>query len=194
MMLPVGDYLKPRIRELAAHVGLRVADKRDSQEICFVTSGKHAQFVRERSNASRGGTIETVDGKIVGTHEGIEQFTIGQRKGVRVAMGEPYFVVRIEPDTQRVVIGKQKDLERHWLVAERSNWLLPPERWPESGLSVKIRYNSKPQAAEVKAADDGSFRVEFHEPCLGIAPGQLAVVFHGDRVLGGGWIRESGSA
>ena len=193
MMLPIGDYHKPQIRALAAQVGLRVADKRDSQEICFVTSGKHAEFVRQRSRTQRSGSIETTDGKIVGTHEGIEQFTIGQRKGVRVAMGEPYFVVRIEPETNRVVIGRQKDLERTWLVAERSNWLLPPDRWPTSGFSVKIRYNSSPQPANVQASEGGLFYVAFEQPCLGIAPGQLAVVFHNDRVLGGGWIREAGN-
>jgi tRNA-uridine 2-sulfurtransferase len=193
MMLPIGDFHKPQIRALAAQVGLRVADKRDSQEICFVTSGKHAEFVRQRSSSTRSGSIETMDGTVVGTHEGIEQFTIGQRKGVRVAMGEPYFVVRIEPETNRVVIGRQKDLERSWLVAEGSNWLLPPDRWPASGLSVKIRYNSSPQPAQVQANDEGQFRVTFDQPCLGIAPGQLAVVFYNDRVLGGGWIRDTGT-
>ena len=98
MMLPVGGYRKPQIRELAAKVGLRVADKRDSQEICFVTSGKHDEFVRQRRRRHRSlsGEIVTTEGRVVGTHPGIERFTIGQRKGLGVAMGEPYFVVRID--------------------------------------------------------------------------------------------------
>ena len=98
MLLPVGDFRKPQIRELAAKIGLRVADKKDSQEICFVTSGKHDEFVRQRRRGvDMSGEIVTTDGRVVGTHPGIERFTIGQRKGLGVAMGEPYFVVRIEP-------------------------------------------------------------------------------------------------
>ncbi len=190
MLLPVGDYRKSVIRELAAHVGMRVADKKDSQEICFVTSGKHGEFVRQRSSEDTSGMIVTVEGKEVGTHPGIEQFTIGQRKGLRVAMGEPYFVVRIDRETRQVVIGKQKDLERYSLKATDCNWLIDVDRESFSNrddLSVQIRYNSDPHPARVTIVDDG-FLVEFREPCLGVAPGQLAVVFQGDRVLGGGWI------
>src|SRR5207247_6427928 len=98
MLLPVGEYRKPQIRQIAAKLGLRVADKKDSQEICFVTSGKHDEFVRQRRRGvDMSGEIITTEGRVVGTHAGIERFTIGQRKGLGVAMGEPYFVVRIEP-------------------------------------------------------------------------------------------------
>ncbi len=108
MLLPVGNFHKPEIRAMAAELGLRVADKKDSQEICFVTSGKHGQFVRDRSDGNRAGEIVTTDGKVVGQHTGIENFTIGQRKGVGVAMHEPYFVTAIESDTHRIIIGRNR--------------------------------------------------------------------------------------
>ena len=111
MLLPVGQFRKAEIRQLATQIGLRVADKRDSQEICFVTSGKHDEFVRaRRGDRDTGGKIVTTDGAIVGHHRGIERFTVGQRKGLGVAMGEPYFVVRIDPDTYDVVIGRREQL------------------------------------------------------------------------------------
>src|SRR5688500_9822548 len=103
MLLPVGAFTKPQIRALARKIGLRVAEKKDSQEICFVTSGKHDEFVRQRRRGvDMSGEIVTTDGRVVGTHPGIERFTIGQRKGLGVAMGEPYFVVRIEPKSRQV--------------------------------------------------------------------------------------------
>lgn len=187
MLLPVGDYRKARIRELAAGLGLTVADKRDSQEICFVTSGRHGEFVRERRVADLSGEIVTTDGRVVGQHEGIEQFTIGQRRGLGVAMGERRFVVRIEPDTRRVVIGSPEELARHELTANRANWLVPalPRRF---ACSAKIRYNSSPALAEAERLPDNRLRVRFAEPRFGVAPGQAVVCYDGDRVLGGGWI------
>src|SRR5205085_7178416 len=116
MLLPVGGYTKPQIRELAGRIGLRVAEKKDSQEICFVTSGKHDEFVQARAGQDRGGQIVTTDGRIVGEHQGIERFTVGQRKGLAVAMGERYFVVRVEPGTKRVVIGRRDELARSELT------------------------------------------------------------------------------
>ncbi len=189
MLLPVGEYHKPAIREMAADVGLQVADKKDSQEICFVTSGKHAEFVRQRSQEDRSGEIVTTDGKVVGRHAGIEAFTIGQRKGVGVAMHEPYFVTAIEPASNRVVIGRKSELGRSKLVAVEANWLCNVPRNETFQAEVQIRYNSSPQPASVVVAEDNrSFQVEFAHPVDGIAPGQLAVVFEQDRVLGGGWI------
>ena len=187
MMLPVGDYEKPRIRELAARIGLRVADKRDSQEICFVTSGKHDEFVRARRAADLSGDIVTTDGRVVGRHPGIERFTIGQRKGLGVAMGEPFFVVRIEPETRRVVIGRQDELARGELTANRTNWLVDEPRGPFR-CRAKIRYNSPPQPATAETLPDRRLRVTFDEPRFGIAPGQAVVCYDDDRVLGGGWI------
>ncbi|MBC7855707.1 MAG: tRNA 2-thiouridine(34) synthase MnmA, partial [Pirellulaceae bacterium] len=188
MLLPVGGFLKPQIRELAAKVGLRVADKKDSQEICFVTSGKHDEFVRQRQKGkSTAGEIVTTDGRVVGTHPGIERFTIGQRKGMKVAMGEPYFVVRIEPASRRVVIGRQEDLARRELTAEKCNWLVEPPSGSFRCLA-KIRYNSPPAPATADVLPDNRLRVHFDEPRHGVAPGQAVVCYDGERVLGGGWI------
>jgi tRNA-specific 2-thiouridylase len=188
MLLPVGEFRKPQIRELARKIGLRVAEKKDSQEICFVTSGKHDEFVRERRrDVDMSGEIVTTEGRVVGTHPGIERFTIGQRKGMGVAMGEPYFVVRIEPDTRRVVIGRQPDLERCELTADRCNWLADPPAG-DFRCTAKIRYNSPPAAANAELLPDNRLRVAFDQPRHGVAPGQAVVLYDGERVLGGGWI------
>lgn len=188
MMLPVGGFEKTRIRELAGDLGLRVADKRDSQEICFVTSGKHDEFVRaRRGEVDMSGEIVTTDGTVVGEHPGIERFTIGQRKGLGVAMGEPYFVVNIDAQTKQVVIGQREDLARQHLTANRTNWLVDPPADSFSCLA-QIRYNSPARPATATVLDDNRLQVDFEEPQFGVAPGQAVVCYQDDRVLGGGWI------
>ena len=193
MLLPVGWYQKPEIRRMAAEVGLRVAEKKDSQEICFVTSGKHDEFVRQRrSDVDTSGEIVTTTGDVVGTHPGIERFTIGQRKGLGVAMGEPYFVVRIDPITNRVVIGRHDELGCRSLMADQLNWLREP---PAESFTchAKIRYNS-PARPAIAHVDNGQLHVTFDEPCFGVAPGQAVVCYDGETVWGGGWIRSTRSA
>lgn len=187
MLLPVGGFEKPEIRARAAKLGLRVAEKKDSQEICFVTSGKHDEFVRNRrGDLDTSGNILTTDGAVVGTHQGIERFTIGQRKGLGVAMGEPYFVVRIDPATYDVVIGKHDALACESLVASRLNWLVNDV--PDSFQCLaQIRYNSLPRRAMAELRD-GELFVRFEEPCHGVAPGQAVVCYDNARVVGGGWI------
>lgn len=188
VLLPVGGYRKQQIRELARGLGLRVADKRDSQEICFVADGDHARFVRERrGEVDLAGELVTTEGRVVGRHSGLEQFTIGQRKGIGVAMGEPYFVVRLERDTRRVVIGRKEELARAELTAGKANWLIDEPRAPLC-CTVKIRYLSQPAAATVTPLDGQRLHIAFDEPQYGVAPGQAAVCYEGDRVLGGGWI------
>jgi tRNA-specific 2-thiouridylase len=179
---------------MAAKVGLRVAEKKDSQEICFVTSGHHDEFVRERRRRAKNGDewdlsgeIVTTEGRTVGRHPGIERFTIGQRKGLGVAMGEPYFVVRIDPQTRQVVIGKEQDLATSELTASECNWLSDPSDG-EFRCTAKIRYNSPPAAATAERLPDNKLRVRFDEPRHGVAPGQAVVLYDDDRVLGGGWI------
>ncbi len=194
MLLPVGKYEKPFIRKIATELGLNVAEKKDSQEICFVTSGKHDEFVRQRRGdavdewgGELSGDIVTTTGDVVGHHPGIERFTIGQRKGLGVAMGEPYFVVRIEPESRKVVIGKIDELGCASLTASQTNWLCDP---PSGSFrcQAQIRYNSsaKPALATVLAGNQLS--IEFDEPQNGVAPGQAVVCYEEDRVLGGGWI------
>jgi len=189
MMLPVGTYQKPAIRDLAASLGLNVATKPDSQEICFVTSGRYDQFVRRRrQQGSAPGELVTTAGEVVGTHQGIEGFTVGQRKGLGVALGERKFVVRIEPDTHRVVLGDREELGRRELTACGTNWLADvPLEVPQRGLA-QIRYNAPAADAEFTRTADDHLRVVFDEPQFAVAPGQAVVCYDGPRVLGGGWI------
>lgn len=188
LMFPVGGYPKDEIRRIAAAHGLRIADKHDSQEICFVPDRDHARFVRQRRGAGEAaGEIVTTSGEVVGRHEGLEQFTIGQRRGLGVALGRRRYVVAIDPVTRRVVVGDQEDLARHDLTAAGANWLVDVPPGPFAA-EVKIRYRSPSVPATVEALPGERFRVLFHGPCLGVAPGQAAVCYQGDRVLGGGWI------
>jgi tRNA-specific 2-thiouridylase len=188
VMFPVGGYQKPQIRDIARQLGLRVAEKKDSQEICFVPDQDYAAFVRNRRGESDlSGEIVTTAGEVVGRHTGIEQYTVGQRKGLGLAFGQPRYVVRLEADTRRVVIGRREELLRDELTARDANWLIdPPERPLE--CDVKIRYRSAPTPAVVEAVGDRRLRVHLSEPRAGVAPGQAVVCYAGDRVLGGGWI------
>jgi len=190
LKFPVGEYHKEEIREIAGRVGFAVAAKRDSQEICFVPDQNHARFVRRhRGEIDTSGEIVTTDGTVVGRHEGFEQFTVGQRKGLRLAFGERRYVVRIEPESRRVVIGTWNELARTELTAGGANWLVqqrPP--LPAIRAQVKIRYRSRPVEAVVELLPGNRFLVSFDRPCHGVAPGQAAVCYDGERVLGGGWI------
>lgn len=188
MLLPVGDYRKPQIREIAQQLGLRVADKRDSQEICFVPDQDHAAFIRHKRGDSTGaGQVVMRDGTVVGTHDGLERFTIGQRKGLGIALGEPRFVIRLESDTNRVVLGEKEDLARTSLTANQTNWLIDPPTAPLR-CEAKIRYNAPPAAATLEALGGDRLQVTFDEPQYAVAPGQAVVCYDGPRVLGGGWI------
>ena len=188
VLLPVGEFQKSEIRALAHERGLRVADKQDSQEICFVVDNDYAAFVRRRGGAiDRAGEIVTTTGEVVGHHAGIEGFTIGQRKGLGIAFGTPRYVVRLEPASRRVVIGTHDELACTSLAARNVNWLIDP---PQSPLrcEVKIRYLSQPVGATIEPTAPDRFRATLDEAKHGVAPGQAAVCYAGDRVLGGGWI------
>lgn len=194
MMLPLGGFEKPQIRTIAAKLGLRVAEKKDSQEICFVTRGRYDEFVRRRGAGGEAGELVTTDGTVVGEHDGIEGFTVGQRKGLGVALGDRRFVVRIEPHSRRVVIGDREELDRRDLTAASCNWLDAnvanaidqPQR-----CFAQIRYNADAQPAELTVLADGRLNVRFDEPQFAVTPGQAVVCYDADdneRALGGGWI------
>ena len=189
ILFPVGDFTKPEIRAMARRAGLRTADKRDSQEICFIPDHDYAGFIRRYRDEEPDTAGELVDmaGNVVGRHEGYHHFTVGQRKGLGVTFGAPRYVVAIERDTRRVVIGEKHDLARRTLDADRLNWLVPdpPDRFR---CEAQIRYRHTAAPAEVQVRGD-HLHVEFDEPQFGVSPGQAVVLYDGDRVLGGGWIR-----
>ncbi len=189
MMLPVGGYQKPHIREIAGQLGLNVAEKKDSQEICFVTSGRYDDFVKRRTADSedRRGDLVTTDGVVVGQHDGIEGFTVGQRKGLGVALGKPVFVTRIDPETKRVVLGDREEMLVGQLTASQCNWLTDLDLGRPRGCLAQIRYNSPAAPAQMEY-DGKTLSIRFDEPQFGVAPGQAVVCYDGDRVLGGGWI------
>lgn len=196
MLLPVGDYEKSAIRQLAGEIGLNVAAKKDSQEICFVTQGHHSDFVKAKRGVhatSTAGEFVTTEGKVVGQHDGYEAFTIGQRKGLGIALGQPHFVVSIEPQTRRVVLGSKQALLRQGLVAREANGLTRRGLRPGDSLTcqVQIRYNSDAEPATVTVEPGDRFVVRFDSPQAGVAPGQAAVIYDGTRVIGGGWIERS---
>jgi len=188
MLLPVGDFQKSEIRQVAQQLGLRVADKRDSQEICFVPDQDHAAFIRHKRAGSTGaGQVVMSDGTVVGTHEGLERFTIGQRKGLGIALGEPRFVIRLESETNRVVLGEKHELARQSLTAKDTNWLVD---MPSGAVrcEAKIRYNAPAAAATLEVLPGSRLQLTFDGPQYAVAPGQAVVCYQGDCVLGGGWI------
>ena len=188
ILFPVGDYQKPTIRDLALKAGLRVFDKPDSQEICFIPDNDYAGFLeRHRGVHDTAGDIVDTAGNVLGQHDGYQKYTIGQRKGLGLAFGEPRYVVSLEAETRRVVIGTHEELGRTSLEADRTNWLIEdvPARLR---CKAQIRYRHKAAEAEVERFDDDRFRVTFDEPQFGVAPGQAVVLYDDDRVIGGGWI------
>ena len=187
ILFPVGDRNKTEIRQLAREAGLRTADKPDSQEICFIPNNDYGDFLkRYRDLPSTAGELVDSSGRVVGQHDGYEKFTIGQRRGLG-AFGGPRFVVRIEANTRRVVIGEKSDLARNDLTANRLNWLGAPPA-PGQRYHAQIRYQHTAAACEIELPGDDQMRVQFTDPQFGVAPGQAVVIYEQDRVLGGGWI------
>ncbi len=183
-LMPVGHYPKSEIRRLAEEAGFPNADKPDSQDICFIPTGDYREFLRERTD-ERPGDIVDAAGNVLGAHEGIQYFTVGQRRGLGLSGGPPRFVIRLEPDTRQVVVGSETDLYRDTLYADPVSWVsgVPPTGPVE--VTVKIRYKFAEAAATVTAVGDGAL-VRFREPQRAITPGQAAVFYHGETVLGGG--------
>ncbi len=191
VIFPVGTFAKTEIRELARQTGLRVADKPDSQEICFIPDNDYVGFLdRYRGSQPTAGDVVDTAGNVVGQHDGYQQFTVGQRKGLGIAFGTPRYVVGVEPATRRVIVGTRDDLMEGTLEADRLNWLIDdvPSQFT---CHAQIRSQHAAAEAEVQVLDTDRLRVRFTEPQFGIAPGQAVVLYDGDRVLGGGWIRSA---
>jgi tRNA-specific 2-thiouridylase len=188
-VFPLGSLSKPEVRDRARRLGLGVADKPDSQEICFVPDGDYAGFVERRApGVARAGAIVTRQGETLGSHGGVHRFTIGQRKGLGVSAGRPLYVLHIDARSGEVTVGPREALERTTLEATGVNWLAvdPPSRW--TAASVQIRHRHAPAAAQVRAIDGDRAECRFDEPQPAITPGQAAVFYDGDVVMGGGWI------
>ncbi len=186
---PLGGMTKPEIRAIARDLGLKVADKVDSQEICFVPGNDYKAFLRSHLGDTEfhtGGIYDTA-GNHIGDHEGIEMFTIGQRKGLPGGSPRPMYVVDIDADNSRVIIGTDEELTRETFEIDNVNWFTdaPTE---STDVTVKIRYAHAGTAATVEPAEGGRHRVRLHEPQRAVTPGQAAVLYDGDRVIGGGWI------
>ncbi len=189
-LLPVGDYEKPRVREMAEALNLPVFNKPDSQEICFVPDQDYAGLLKRRSPESvREGEIVGPDGTVIGRHQGHQNFTIGQRRGVGVALGYPIYVVDVDAGANRVRVGGKNELTRTTLTASQANWL-SDRVTVNSELSVhaRIRYNHEPVAATLRRTGGETFRLHFAEPQPAVTPGQAVVCYDDQVVLGGGWI------
>jgi tRNA-uridine 2-sulfurtransferase len=193
LRFPLGGLAKDETRALAQEFDLPVADKPDSQDICFVPQGSYADIVtRLRPEAGEPGDIVDAAGRIVGRHAGIAHYTVGQRKGLGIAAVEPLFVLRIEPATRRIVVGPRNALAQTRVPLTEMNWLAASPS-SDSGLPVaaKLRSAQPPVRAILLAATDGGAELVLDEPAGAIAPGQAAVLYDGDRVIGGGWIRHA---
>lgn len=184
LRFPLGSLPKPAVRELARELSLIVADKPDSQDICFVPNGDYAAVVRKvRPEAAVPGEIVDLDGQVLGSHAGLIHYTVGQRRGLEIGgQPEPLYVVRLEPERARVVVGPKRALAVRAAELGAINWLGEDQ---SDGLAVKVRSLARPAPARFDAA---AGTVHFDAPEYGVAPGQAAVLYDGDRVLGGGWI------
>jgi tRNA-specific 2-thiouridylase len=194
-LFPLGELTKPEVRELARSMDLAVAEKGDSQEICFVPNGDYAAFMSAYLKdigvqpAQTRGEIVTTDGRTLGEHEGVHRFTVGQRRGLGVATGEPLYVIATDPGSQRVIVGANDDLLRSGFFVSDVNWISIAGVSGPVRAQVKIRNKHAGASATLRATEDAA-RVEviFDEPQRAVTPGQGAVFYDGELVLGGGWI------
>lgn len=191
LRFPLGGMNKSETRAHAERLGLGIAAKPDSQDICFVPNGDYARVVeRLRPGALDPGEIVHVDGRVLGRHDGIIRFTVGQRKGLGIAEGEPLYVVRIDATRKQVVVGPKDAIMRTQVYVRDVNWLGDGDAVPDTGVdvSVKLRSTQSPAAASIKADGKGGAIAELDMPEAGISPGQACVFYAGEQVLGGGWI------
>jgi tRNA-specific 2-thiouridylase len=207
-MFPLGELSKQAVREMAREARLPVAEKPESQEICFVPSGNYTRFIeayrREQDlqaapqagaaigangDHEEAGELVTTSGRVLGKHAGVQNFTIGQRRGLGVAAPQPLYVLQIDPDSRRVTVGEENELWRDSFETRDVNWIAWEELTEQVEAMVKIRYRHDPAPARIEPAPNGAVRVRFDAPQRAITPGQAAVFYRDDEVLGGGWIR-----
>jgi tRNA-uridine 2-sulfurtransferase len=193
-LFPLGEMTKPEVRELARKHGLALAEKPDSQEICFVPGGDYKNFLdaylaeQGESLPDTAGELVTTDGGVIGEHGGIHNFTVGQRKGLGVATGSPLYVLQIKGDTRQVVVGAKENLYSRTLLARRTNLISVDDLREPMQVSVKIRHRHEPAQATIEKTGTEEILVTFVQPQRAITPGQAAVFYDGEIVVGGGWI------
>jgi tRNA-specific 2-thiouridylase len=195
-LFPLGEMQKPAVREMASEAGLNVATKPDSQEICFIPGGDYSAFLKayldeqgEMLPDSSGELVSTT-GEVIGRHQGIQSFTVGQRKGLGLTSPNPLYVLAIHPDSHQVTVGSDEELLSRELFANRLNWISVPglQDGQDIRVTIKIRHRHAPAMATLSRIDDDHVRALFDEPQRAITPGQAAVFYQQDEVVGGGWI------
>lgn len=188
-LMPVGQYSKDEIRKIAEKIGLLVANKPDSQDICFVPDGDYAAYIEENAGVKISeGNFVTLDGKVLGKHKGIIHYTVGQRKGLGLSLGYPAFVLEIRPETNEVVIGTNEDSMTTTLKANRVNFMSVEDLPEPKRVFAKIRYNHKGAWCTVEKTGEDEITCTFEEPQRAVTPGQAVVLYDGEYVLGGGTI------
>jgi tRNA-specific 2-thiouridylase len=189
-LFPVGELTKTAVRAEAAALGLAVADKPDSMEVCFVPTGDAAGFVQRNApaDALRPGTLRDGDGALLGRHDGVHRFTVGQRRGLGVSGGPRRYVRAIDAATGTVTLGTADEMVASGLVARDVSWSAGTPPPPGASLAARIRHRHRPVPSRLLTSDDGAVRVRFDEPGPAVTPGQAAVFYRDDLVVGGGWI------
>ncbi len=190
ILMPIGSMTKEEVRAVAKEIGLRVHDKEESQDICFVPENDYAAFLKSHLGQTdfHPGEIVHRDGRLLGKHQGIELFTVGQRKGINVGSPKPLYVVGIDPATRRVIVGDDEELWGSVYRVDRACWGVEGEVAAGTPVTVKIRHSHEGARAKLYPESGGRVRVELQEPQRAITPGQASVFYEDDRVLGGGWI------
>jgi len=193
-LFPLGEMQKPAVREMAADHGLDLAQKPDSQEICFIPGGSYSQFLKAYLDEQNeilpdsAGELVSTTGEVVGHHTGIHGFTVGQRKGLGISSPDPLYVLRIHPDSHKVEVGSDDQLLSTTLTANRLNWVSIPEPTEPIRVSIKIRHRHEPAPATLRVVNEDLIEATFDDPQRAITPGQSAVFYQNDEVAGGGWI------
>ena len=193
VLFPLGDKSKPEVRRAASRLGLRVAQKHESQEVCFVPDNDYRRFLETRKGReiSRPGEIVNRQGQVLGSHPGIYSYTIGQRRGLGISAPQPYYVLALDCRENRVVAGKKDDLLADGLVARGINWISFPRMEKEVEARVQIRYRHPGVPSVLSALEGDRIKVRFQVPQRSVTPGQAAVFYREDEVLGGGWIEKA---
>ncbi len=189
ILLPLGEFAKAEVREMARSNGLKVSEKPESQEICFVLDGDYRDFIKERIRDITPGKIVDVEGRNLGEHKGVAFYTVGQRKGLGIAAGKPLYVIQIDAEKNSVVVGDEELVKQKELFASRVSWMASDGIEAYIRAKAKIRYNHKKADCEIFPISDGEVKVVFDEPQHAITPGQAVVFYDDDKVLGGGWIK-----